>query len=142
MILESFGAKIVAGALASSAVVGGGYAVSQQQCPTGMESTIFGCAKVTSYSNTQTKVYLNPGQGRPKPGTGGLILRDDEGNDTGSGIGEDQIFDILECGPKGSGLVLVNQTTRGHGGGWGTQYGGMVKWKYVETHDKKFDCKF
>ena len=141
MIIESFGAKIAAGALASTAVVGGGYAVSTQQCPAGQESTIFGCATVTHY-DPNTKVYPNPGQGKPKKGTGGLIIRDDEGVDTGSGIGENQLFDILECGPKGSGLVLVVQTTRGHGGGWGMDYAGYVKWKYVDTNSKKVDCKF
>ena len=144
MILESIGAKVVAGALASTAVVGGGYAVSTQQCPTGQESTLWGCAVVTDdpYGNTKTKSYLNPGQGRPQRGTGGLIIRDEDGRDTGSGIGEGQVFDILECGPKGSGLVLVNQDTSVHGGGWGTLYTGYVKWKYVEAAKQKLDCKF
>lgn len=143
MIIESIGAKIAAGALASTAVVGGGYAVTTQQCPTGQESTIFGCAKVTDYSDETSgwKIHLKPGQGRPQPGTGGLILRDDEGRDTGSGIGERQIFDILECGPRGSGLVLVNQDTSIHGGGWGTQYTGYVKWKYVQVKATELNCK-
>ena len=142
MIIESLGVKIAAGALASTAVVGGGYAASTQQCSAGMEATIFGCAKVTEdpYGSTKTKVYLNPGQGRPEKGTGGLVIRDEEGRDTGSGIGEKQVFDMLECGPEGSGLVLVVQDTSVHGGGWGTQYTGYVKWKYVSFDKSELNC--
>lgn len=63
----------------------------------------------------------------PAVGTGGLILRDENGNDLGSGIGEGQDFEFIECGPAGSGLIMVNQLTRGSGGGWGSLYSGYVK---------------
>jgi len=63
----------------------------------------------------------------PAEGTGGLILRDENGNDLGSGIGEGQAFQLTECGPEGSGLIKVNQTLRGEGGGWGELYDGYVK---------------
>lgn len=63
----------------------------------------------------------------PAGGTGGLILRDERGNDLGSGIGEGQDFEFVECGPAGSGLIRVNQLTRGEGGGWGPLYEGYVK---------------
>jgi hypothetical protein len=63
----------------------------------------------------------------PAVGTGGLILRDENGNDLGSGIGEGQDFEFIQCGPEGSGLVKVNQLTRGSGGGWGDLYSGYVK---------------
>lgn len=77
----------------------------------------------------------------PAQGTGGLILRDEHGNDLGSGIGEGQQFRFAECGPDGSGLIYVNQTVQGRGGGWGTLYEGYVKaeWTSIPSH---FDfCK-
>jgi hypothetical protein len=67
----------------------------------------------------------------PAVGTGGLILRDEQGNDLGSGIGEGQTFEFLECGPPGSGLILVSQITRGEGGGWGDLYSGYVKARWT-----------
>lgn len=71
----------------------------------------------------------------PAPGTGGLILRDEHGNDLGSGIGEQQDFRLIECGPENSGLIRVEQLTRGGGGGWGTLYEGYVKveWTMVPS---------
>ena len=75
----------------------------------------------------------------PAPGTGGLILRDIRGNDLGSGIGEKQGFDFIACGPKGSGLIKVNQYTRGNGGGWGNLYTGYVKQRYTQI-PSMFPC--
>lgn len=68
----------------------------------------------------------------PASGTGGLILRDKKGHDLGSGIGENQNFEFNECGPKGSGLIYVEQLKWGSGGGWGDLYTGYVKIKYTK----------
>lgn len=75
----------------------------------------------------------------PATGTGGLILRDSSGNDTGSGIGEKQDFEFSGCGPKGSGLIKVVQVKRGGGGGWGSSYSGFVKQKYTQL-PSMFPC--
>lgn len=75
----------------------------------------------------------------PASGTGGLILRDSNGNDTGSGIGEQQNFDFDSCGPKSSGLIKVVQVKRGGGGGWGSSYEGFVKQKYTQL-PSMFPC--
>lgn len=71
----------------------------------------------------------------PAPGTGGLILRDINGSD----LGEKQGFHFIKCGPKGSGLIKVNQYTRGGGGGWGTLYEGYVKQRYTQI-PSMFPC--
>lgn len=69
----------------------------------------------------------------PAEGTGGLILRDINGRDLGSGIGEDQDFGFEACGPKGSGLIRVVQLKRGSGGGWGSLYAGYVKAEFSQA---------
>lgn len=75
----------------------------------------------------------------PASGTGGLILRDINGRDLGSGIGENQHFGFNGCGPEGSGLIKVIQTKRGTGGGWGNLYAGFVKQKYTQA-PSMFPC--
>lgn len=75
----------------------------------------------------------------PAIGTGGLILREINGRDKGSGIGEEQTFGFNGCGPKGSGLIKVVQLTRGKGGGWGSEYAGFVKQKYTQL-PSMFPC--
>jgi len=75
----------------------------------------------------------------PASGTGGLILRDVNGRDTGSGIGESQDFGFNGCGPKGSGLIRVIQLKRGGGGGWGSAYAGFVKKQYTQA-PSMFPC--
>lgn len=75
----------------------------------------------------------------PHEGTGGLILRDINGRDLGSGIGENQYFGFTSCGPKGSGLIKVVQITRGKGGGWGSLYEGYVKQRYTQL-PSMFPC--
>lgn len=69
----------------------------------------------------------------PASGTGGLILRDIKGKDLGSGIGERQSFEFVNCGPKNSGLIRVRQITRGEGGGWGDLYEGHVRAKFTQS---------
>lgn len=66
----------------------------------------------------------------PAPGTGGLIFRDAQGRDLGSGMGEGDQFEFIKHGPAGSGLIYVKQITKGMGG-WGTEYIGYVKVKYT-----------
>lgn len=75
----------------------------------------------------------------PASGTGGLIIRDANGTDLGSGIGENQDFGFNGCGPKGSGLIKVVQLKRGTGGGWGKLYAGYVKQKYTQL-PSMFPC--
>lgn len=77
----------------------------------------------------------------PEVGTGGLILRDAQGNNLGSGIGEKQDFEFVECGPAGSGLIKVNQLTRGTGGGWGDLYEGYVKARWAMMPSMFDFCK-
>jgi hypothetical protein len=75
----------------------------------------------------------------PASGTGGLILRDINGRDLGSGIGESQDFGFNGCGPKGSGLIRVVQLKRNGGGGWGSLYSGFVKQRYTQL-PSMFPC--
>ena len=67
------------------------------------------------------------------PGTGGLVLRDHNGADLGSGIGEGDRFTWSgerRRLPGGTVLVKVTQDTRG-GGGWGPLYSGWVRAAYT-----------
>lgn len=73
----------------------------------------------------------------PAPGTGGLILRDINGRDLGSGIGEMQDFVFESCGPNG--LIEVTQLRRGGGGGWGSLYRGYVRKAYTQI-PSMFPC--
>lgn len=83
---------------------------------------------------TGSGTVIKSGTSWPASGTGGLILRDRYGNNTGSGIGENQDFKFRWCGPKGSGLIFVTQLKRGNegGGGWGSAYSGYVKKQYTQ----------
>lgn len=110
-------------------------------------ATAAGAVLVTApaASATDDHSYVAPvkrdggGTSFPASGTGGLIIRDVHGNDLGSGIGEQQAFQFLECGPAGSGLVKVHQLTRGGGGGWGNLYGGYVRHQYTQL-PSMFPC--
>lgn len=77
----------------------------------------------------------------PAEGTGGLILRDINGRDLGSGIGEHQDFGFNGCGPEGSGLIRVIQLKRGGGGGWGPLYSGYVKKRWTQAPQLFRQCK-
>lgn len=97
-------------------------------------------ARVTDcYNNTTRDGERQSAGNRPAPGTGGLILRDSSGKDLGSGIGEGQNFKFVKCGPANSGLVYVQQTTRGTGGGWGNKYSGYVKQEFT-SNPSAFTC--
>lgn len=76
-----------------------------------------------SYSDTQ---YF----GTPKSGTGGLILRDSRGNNTGSGIGEGTRFEFAGSCAVANGVRLVKVHQLGHGG-WGSSYTGYVRRVYA-----------
>lgn len=96
------------------------------------------CPKGTAWSNADEKC-LKPeiseyASGAPKKGTGGLIFRDEKGNDLGSGMGESDRFRITGKAVKVGGeyLVEVEQVTRGQGG-WGDLYKGYVKLAYTDV---------
>lgn len=103
---------------ATLALIGGTATAATATAPSAVQSTI------TSW---------------PASGTGGLILRDIKGKDLGSGIGEKQSFEFVNCGPTGSGLIRVRQLTRGEGGGWGDLYEGHVRAKFTQLPDM-FPC--
>lgn len=69
----------------------------------------------------------------PAPGTGGLIFRDKNGNDLGSGMGEGDTFQYLNqktTTADGTKLIYVEQITKGNGG-WGSLYKGWVRQQYI-----------
>ena len=77
-------------------------------------------------------VFYPVEDGRPAPGTGGLIFRDRNGNDLGSGMGENDRFPLPGNASTVDGVkyIEVEQTTRGHGG-WGSLYRGYVKAQFA-----------
>lgn len=93
--------------------------------------TTFGMTSATASAATPT--VKSSISSWPALGTGGLILRDSNGNNLGSGIGENQDFSFTGCGPQGSGLIKVVQVKRGGGGGWGSLYSGYVKKQYTQA---------
>jgi hypothetical protein len=101
---------------------------------------------VTAAALTATAVIASPATANastttswPANGTGGLNIRNSAGTYLGSGIGEDQTFQFLHCGPSGSGLIYIRQLTRGHGGGWGSLYKGYVKQRWTQL-PSMFPC--
>jgi hypothetical protein len=70
--------------------------------------------------------YADAYYGSPKRGTGGLILRDSRGNNTGSGIGEGTRFQFLGSCVRANGVSLIKVHQIGHGG-WGPSYTGYVR---------------
>lgn len=69
----------------------------------------------------------------PAQGTGGLIFRDENGRDLGSGMGENDQFDWLgrkAVTADGTKLIYVKQITRGVGG-WGSLYEGWVRAQFT-----------
>ena len=71
--------------------------------------------------------------GAPAPNTGGLIFRDKNGRDLGSGMGENDQFEWLgrkTVTADGTKLIYVKQTTRGVGG-WGSLYEGWVRSQFT-----------
>jgi hypothetical protein len=138
----------VTGAMAITTLLGGTVAVtvpamSGPDCNTVIEMRKDG--PVTVKTCDDGSQYVRPTQiiAKAAPGTGGLIFRDEQGNDLGSGIGENQTFIFTNCGPKGSGLISVYQldsARKGTSGGWGGLYAGYIKKAYTED-PSKFPCK-
>lgn len=132
----------VSGAIALS-LVGGGTAVAVampnlgSDCTTRYELKESGLVERTYCDGALTKTRPAQLVDKPAKGTGGLVIRDENGVNTGSGIGEGQSFIFIKCGPKGSGLIDVFQLDsaddEGITGGWGTLYTGFVKKKFTQN---------
>lgn len=140
--------ELVTGALIATTLLGGTAAVvvtmpSEKGCAITHEMRKDGPTKVTVCGDVEQAEPLFF-KDNPAKGTGGLVLRDVNGRDTGSGIGQKQTFQFMSCGPKGSGLIYVMQLDRrggwGVGGGWGDLYGGYVKKAYT-AHPGAYPCK-
>lgn len=131
-------AALVASALAVPAALVTASSASALSCPAGQQDFNGSCAVVTDYPD---ETNIGTRTSGPAPRTGGLILRDAEGRDLGSGIGEGQQFKFTGCGPTGSGLIRVRQTTRGNGGGWGTLYSGYVKKRWTMAPQMWNECR-
>ncbi|MCX5278417.1 hypothetical protein [Streptomyces virginiae] len=68
----------------------------------------------------------------PKAGTGGLLLRTEDGTVVGA-MGTDDEASIQGCHPTNPGLVWVRQITTGtHSGGWGAS-AGYVRHAYADV---------
>lgn len=139
----------VSGAIALSLIGGGtvgAVAISNSgpDCVTRYEIKTDGVAKVTRCGGVQHKSVPSQIIAKPAKGTGGLVLRDTNGRDLGSGIGERQSFIFVNCGPVGSGLIdviqLDNAREEGITGGWGKLYGGFVKKAYT-SNPSDYPCK-
>lgn len=126
---------MIAGAMALTTLLGGTAAAivvpSMASCATVNEMK--GAEPVTVTRCTDGNETTRPLRltHTPARGTGGLILRNENGTNLGSGIGPSQRFDFIACGPKGSGLIHVNQIDRNTTGGWGPLYAGYVKKQYT-----------
>lgn len=98
-------------------------AAAENGCPAG---------QMPLAGNCHEAVFTTYQTGRPAPGTGGLIFRDENGNDLGSGMGENDRFMLTGRASTRDSVkyVEVEQTTRGHGG-WGSLYKGYVKAQFV-----------
>lgn len=73
--------------------------------------------------------------GAPAQNTGGLIFRDQNGRDLGSGMGENDQFEWegrKATARNGEKLIYVKQITRGVGG-WGSLYEGWVRAEFTLT---------
>jgi hypothetical protein len=132
--------ELVTGAAVVSALLGGTVVVAvpamQDTCKT--EIRMYQDGPVT-VKTCDDRTEVNPIQiiGTAAAGTGGLVFRDENGNDLGSGIGEGQRFIFVNCGPKDSGLINVYQLDSaeedGKDGGWGGLYAGYVKKAYTDN---------
>ena len=139
----------VSGALALS-LLGGGTVVAVTvpnmgpDCNTRFEMRVDGVAEVTRCDGVVQKSRPAQIVATASKGTGGLVFRDEHGNDLGSGIGENQKFVFVNCGPENSGLISVyqldSQAEEGVGGGWGALYTGYVKKAYT-TNPSDYPCK-
>ncbi|QBZ71918.1 hypothetical protein SEA_KRADAL_19 [Streptomyces phage Kradal] len=92
-------------------------------------------AKITECPDVKVSGDQGITTSAPAAGTGGLIFRDANGRDLGSGIGEEDQFEWY--GQKktladGTVLIYVKQSTRG-GGGWGSLYSGWVRAQFTQA---------
>jgi hypothetical protein len=80
----------------------------------------------------ETTTYPAEYFGTPKVGTGGLILRTEDGAPTTSGISEGTHFEFLGQCARASGvdLIKVRQTEPG---GWGPTYTGYVRREFANV---------
>jgi len=130
--------ELVTGAAVVSALLGGTVVVAvpamQDTCKTVIEMRQDGPVTVRKCEDGTQETRPTQIIGTAAAGTGGLVFRDEKGNDLGSGIGEGQRFIFTDCGPKGSGLINVYQLDKaedGASGGWGALYAGYVKKAYT-----------
>lgn len=126
---KTIAAGAAAAALAGTIALGG--TASASSCPSGQVKVMGQCGTVTS-TEADEKGGRNVQSG-PARGTGGLIFRDENGRDLGSGMGENDQF--VWNGKKhttadGTKLIYVKQVTRGVGG-WGSLYEGWVRQQFT-----------
>jgi hypothetical protein len=139
----------IAGAVALSTLLGGAAVVvtvpdSKPACTVRFEMRQEGAARVETCSDGSQTVRPAKIIAKAAPGTGGLVFRDEQGNDLGSGVGQNQTFIFVNCGPEGSGLINVYQLDtngeEGISGGWGSLYAGYVKKAFTEN-PSDYPCK-
>lgn len=126
---KTIAAGAAAAALAGSIALTGVASATPNSCGPNQVRVASGCGNV-SEDNENVGTALSS----PAAGTGGLIFRDQNGRDLGSGIGEMDRFtwDGAKRTVNGEVLIFVKQTTSG-GGGWGTLYSGWVKAAYTQA---------
>lgn len=75
----------------------------------------------------------------PKPGTGGLLLRSEDGVTKGA-MGSADTGTVLGCHPSDPELVWVVQTSHGtRSGGWGVS-AGYVRHQYADFASEAMPC--
>ena len=75
----------------------------------------------------------------PKEGTGGLLLRSEDGVTKGA-MGSADSATILGCHPTDPALVWVVQTSHGtHSGGWGVS-AGYIRHQYADFANEALPC--
>lgn len=81
-------------------------------------------------------VVIEQGMGRPKPGSGGLIFRDEQANNLGSGMYENARFTTTgnTVTVNGIKLIEVEQISQPGLDGYGPLYKGYVKEQYTEIN--------
>lgn len=124
---KTIAAGAAAVALTGTLALGG--TASAADCGSSQVSTAYGCGSVSGDNEG-----VGTTTSSPAAGTGGLIFRDQNGNDLGSGLGERDQFEWH--GDKrvvdGTVLIFVKQMTTG-GGGWGSLYSGWVKAEFTQA---------
>lgn len=126
---KTIAAGAAAAALAGSIALTGVASAAPSSCAPNQVRVASGCGTVTEDNDN-----VGTTESSPAAGTGGLIFRDENGRDLGSGIGEGDRF--VWNGEKrtvnGEVLIWIKQTTSGNGG-WGSLYSGWVKAQYTQA---------